>query len=313
MIKKVDLANMGNDRLRRLATYASVSVATVLIIAKLVAYFFTDSVAILSSLLDSTVDLIASAITVFGVASALRPPDHDHRFGHGKAEPLAALAQAAFIVGSSVLLLYEAASRLYHPHPLENEGFGYVVMMLAVILSVALVGFQNFVIRRTGSIAIGADKMHYIGDVAVNIAVMAAFILYERTEIAWIDPAFAILIAGGLSYSAFRIAVQALNVLMDRELPDEAREKIKLIVRAQSAVRGIHDLRTRTDGERVFIEFHLELDEHMTLKAAHKIADTIMENLRTVFPQADIMIHQDPAGLQELRLDEQIEVRAANK
>lgn len=309
MIDKAETIPMGNERLRRRATYASVSVAVTLIAAKLVAYFYTDSVAILSSLLDSTIDLIASAVTVFGVASALRPPDRDHRFGHGKAEPLAALAQAAFIVGSSVLLGYEALSRLFNPHAIEHETFGYGVMILAIVLSVLLVAFQNYVVRRTGSMAIGADKIHYIGDVAVNTAVIVAFLLYARTGIAWIDPLFAILIAGGLTFSAFRIAMRALNVLMDRELPDADREKIKSIARAQPSVRGIHDLRTRFDGERVFAEFHLELDGTMTLMAAHKIADAIMDDIRVAFPNADIFIHQDPEGLEEPRLDTQIAAR----
>jgi ferrous-iron efflux pump FieF len=309
VIDKAETIPMGNERLRRRATYASVSVAVTLIAAKLVAYFYTDSVAILSSLLDSTIDLIASAVTVFGVASALRPPDRDHRFGHGKAEPLAALAQAAFIVGSSVLLGYEALSRLFNPHAIEHETFGYGVMILAIVLSVLLVAFQNYVVRRTGSMAIGADKIHYIGDVAVNTAVIVAFLLYARTGIAWIDPLFAILIAGGLTFSAFRIAMRALNVLMDRELPDADREKIKSIARAQPSVRGIHDLRTRFDGERVFAEFHLELDGTMTLMAAHKIADAIMDDIRVAFPNADIFIHQDPEGLEEPRLDTQIAAR----
>lgn len=313
MIEKLQAPVPGNERLRRLATYASVSVAAVLIVAKLAAYFFTDSVAMLSSLLDSTVDLMASAVTVFGVASALRPPDREHRFGHGKAEPLAALAQAAFITGSSVLLGYEALSRFYHPHAIGNENFGYGVMALAIVLSIGLINFQHYVTRRTGSMAIGADKLHYIGDVAVNAAVVAAFALHAWTGIEWLDPLFAILIAGGLTVSAYRIAIKALNVLMDRELPDADREKIMSIARMQPQVRGVHDLRTRTDGERIFIEFHLELDGNMSLKTAHQIDEAIMGDILKVFPNADVLVHQDPAGLSEERLDEQIEVRAARK
>jgi len=307
MIHKHDLLAIGNDRLRRLATYASVSVAVILIIAKLVAYFLTDSVAMLSSLLDSTIDLLASLVTVYGVASALRPPDHHHRFGHGKAEPLAALAQSAFIVGSSVLLGYEALSRFYHPHDIQNETLGYGIMGLAIILSVGLIEFQHYVVRRTSSMAIGADRLHYMGDVLVNIAVIIAFALHQWLGLDWFDPLFALIIAGGLTYSAYHIASHALHVLMDRELPDEDRAKIQKIVEAQSSVRGIHDMRTRSDSDRVFVEFHLELDADMTLRQAHKVGDVIMDAIRKDFPDADIMIHQDPAGLKELRLDEQIE------
>jgi len=299
--------------MRRSATYASMVVSITLIAAKLTAFFNTDSVAILSSLLDSTIDLLAAAVTTFGVASALRPPDHDHRYGHGKAEPLAALAQAAFITGSSVLLLYEALSRLYHPQAIKDEDFGYVVMIFAIVLSVSLVIYQHYVVRRAGSMAINADRLHYMGDVAVNAAVIVAFGLYQLTGIEWFDPLFAILIALALTFNAYRIATQALHVLMDRELPDSDREKIKTIVRAQSSVRGMHDLRTRTDGERIFIEFHLELDGNMPIKEAHEIDEAIMRDIHKAFPQADVLVHQDPAGIHEQRLDEQIEVRTARK
>jgi len=306
MIAKEALVSISNDRLRRLATYASIAVSAVLIVAKLIAYFMTDSVAMLSSLLDSTVDLLSSIVTALGVASALRPPDHDHRYGHGKAEPLVALAQAAFIVGSSSLLAYEALSRLYHQHDVQNEAVGYGVMAFAIVLSIILIAFQRHVVRRTSSMAIGADNIHYIGDLVINIAVVIAFVAHEITGINWLDPVFAIGIATGLSYSAYNIAKDALNVLMDRELPDAERTKIKEIVRAQPLVRGLHDLRTRTDGERQFIEFHLELDANMTLKAAHKIDEAIMEALGKDFPNADVLIHQDPAGLEEERLDAKI-------
>jgi len=308
-----DTVENENHRLKRTATYASVGVSMFLIVAKLAAYFYTDSVAMLSSLLDSTIDCIASCITVFGVASALRPPDHDHRYGHGKAEPLVALAQAAFIAGSSVLLIYEAASRFFSPHSIENELFGYIVMAVAIALTLLLVTFQHYVVRRTGSMAIGADRLHYVGDLAVNGAVALSFYLYLKTGIIWLDPLFAILIAGGLSINAFQIAVRALHVLMDRELPDADREKIKTIVSTRPKVRGMHDLRTRSDGERVFIEFHLELDGNMMLRAAHDIDRAITNDLKRAFPNADILIHQDPAGIAEPRLDEQIEVSSVRK
>lgn len=306
MTVKATIIDMQSDRLRRVTTYASMAVAIILIGAKLVAYFMTDSVVMLSSLLDSTIDLLASGVTAFGVASALRPPDRDHRYGHGKAEPLAALTQAAFIIGSSSLLAYEALGRIYSPHEIQNEGIGYLVMIFAIVLTAILLLFQRYVIRRTKSVAINADHIHYVGDLVINIAVIVAFGLYHLTGYAWFDPVFAIMVAVGLSYSAYNIAQEALNVLMDRELPDSDREKIKNIVRAQTDVRGLHDLRTRTDGERQFIEFHLELDASMTLKAAHKIDEAIMLALSKEYPNADILIHQDPDGIHEERLDTKI-------
>ena len=298
------------DRLRRMATYASISVAVILIATKLGTYFLTESVAMLSSLLDSTIDLLASLVTAFGVASALRPPDHDHRYGHGKAEPLAALTQAAFIIGSSVLLTYEALNRFYRPHEIKNETLAYAVTALAIVLTIFLIEFQRYAVRKTGSMAIGADRLHYTGDLVINLAVAASFALHQWTGSNLFDPAFAILIASGLTFTAFRIAMRALNVLMDRELPDEDRAKIIKIVESHPAIRGVHDLRTRTDSERIFIEFHLEMDGETTLRAAHRVDGAIIKSLKASYPNADILIHTDPAGIKEERLDEKIEQQA---
>lgn len=306
MIHREELLAIGNARLRRLATYASIAVALTLIIAKLAAYLMTDSVAMLSSLLDSTIDLLSSAVTAFGVANALRPPDRQHRFGHGKAEPLAALAQAAFIVGSSVLLGYEALSRFYNPHEIHNENIGYGIMALAVVMTLALVQFQHVVVKRTSSMAIGADRLHYMGDLLVNIAVAVAFALHQWTGILWFDPLFAIIVAGSLTGMAIHIARHALDVLMDKELPESDREKIKEIVKNHPKVRGLHDMRTRSDSDRVFLELHVEMDADMPLAEAHEVSENIVALVRQHYADADVLIHQDPTGLNEDRLDAQI-------
>lgn len=295
-----------NDMLRRAATYASITVATLLIAAKLTAYLLTNSVAMLSSLLDSTVDLLASVVTMFGVASALRPPDQKHRYGYGKAEPLAALTQGAFIIGSSVLLGYESLRRLLHPEPPPEPGLGYAVMALAIGLTLGLVAFQNYVVRRTGSMAISADSLHYRGDLFINIAVAISLALGEWTGNGIYDPLFALVIALILIAGAWRITREALFVLLDRELPEMDREKIRDTVRSHPQVRGLHDLRTRSDGDKRFIEFHLELDGHLTLTAAHDIADALERQLRKHFSGAEILIHQEPAGLDDERLDRRL-------
>ncbi len=296
-----------NDRLRRRATYASVTVAVILIAAKLTVYLMDNSVAVLSSLLDSTVDLLASLVTMFGVASALRPPDVKHRYGYGKAEPLAALTQAAFIIGSSVLLGYESMRRLLNPAPPPDPLHGYAVMGLAIILTLGLVAFQNNVVRRTGSIAISADNLHYRGDLWINLAVILALALGSWTGNGIFDPLFAFIIAIFLIVGAGRIARQALFVLLDRELPERDRDHIRTVVNAYPQVRGLHDLRTRSDGGKCFIEFHLELDGQLTLTAAHDIADALEQSLRGHFHNAEILIHQEPAGLDDERLDKRLE------
>ncbi len=294
------------DRYRRWATYASVTVALILIAAKLASYMATGAVAILSSLMDSSVDLLASVVTLLGVAQALQPPDSKHRFGRGKAEPLAALAQAAFVAGSGVFLGYEGVGRLAEPRPVENAELGIATMVFAIVMTGLLLLVQRWVIRRTKSMAIAADSMHYSGDLLMNSAVIAALGLTAWTGWPYWDPIFALGIAAFLVWGASRIVRDALGVLMDRELPDGDRARVKEVVRAHHQTRGIHDLRTRSTGIGQHIEFHLELDPHLTLAQAHDITDEIERELRAAFPSAEFAIHQEPAGLEDERLDHRI-------
>lgn len=283
-------------RLRRLATYASVSTAAVLIAAKLGAWLLTDSVAMLSSLADSTVDLMASLVTLFGVAHATRPPDKSHRYGHGKAEALAAMAQAAFITGSAGVLVYEAISRFVTPSPVRHGLYGVGVIAFAIAATLCLLAFQRMVVRRTGSVAIAADSVHYRGDLLVNAAVIAAILLGAWTQSPYWDPAFALLIAGYLGWAAWQVGREALDVLMDRELSGAERGLIERTVMGHDATRGLHDLRTRNAGDRIFIELHLQLDGDMTLDAAHDIAHEVEELVRAQFPAAEVIVHQEPEG-----------------
>ncbi|MBP2290901.1 cation diffusion facilitator family transporter [Azospirillum rugosum] len=296
-------------RLRRYATYASVSVSMTLIAAKLVAYLMTDSVSLLSSLIDSSTDLMASVVTLLGVRTALRPPDKAHRFGHGKAEALAALAQAAFIGGSALFLTIEAVRRLLRPEPVGEGLVGVAVMVLSIVLTAGLITFQRHVIKATGSVAIGADRLHYSGDLLMNTAVIVAILLTTWTGIGAFDPLFGLGIAAFLLYGARGVGMEALNVLMDRELPEDERARIAALVAAHAEVRGMHDLRTRSTGVGAFIELHLELDPQLTLAAAHDITDRVERELREAFPSAEVTIHQEPAGLDDERLDRRIAER----
>lgn len=294
-------------RLRRWATYASVTTASVLIAAKLFAYLLTESVSILSSLIDSSTDLMASVVTLLGVRHALRPADRSHRFGHGKAEALAALAQAAFIGGSAAFLSIEAVRRLIFPTPIGGTVVGIGVMILSIVLTALLVAFQRHVVRQTGSVAIGADRLHYSGDLLTNLAVIVALLIARYTGVDAVDPLFGLGIAAFLLHGAWGIAVDALNILMDRELPQDDRDRIAAIVLSHAQARGMHDLRTRSSGIGVFIELHLELDPHLDLSRAHDITDSVENRLRAAFGNAEVMIHQEPAGLKDERLDHRIE------
>jgi ferrous-iron efflux pump FieF len=281
-------------RLLRLATAASVATAVLLIVVKLVAYLLTDSVSILSTLIDSLLDAAASLVNLIAVRHALVPADREHRFGHGKAEPLAAMVQAAFITGSAIFLVIEAVPRFFTPHAIEREELGIAVMVFSIAATLALVALQRRVIRRTGSLAISADQMHYFGDLLVNGAVIVALVLATQLGWAFADPLFGIGIAAYILYNAWQIASGALDMLMDRELPQEERVRIRAVIEAHRDVLGIHDLRTRASGPQIFIQCHVELDAGLSLLQAHAVADAVEADLCRAFPGAEVIIHQDP-------------------
>ncbi len=282
-------------RLLRLATYASVTTASVLIAAKLVAALLTGSVSVLASLVDSMMDVAASLINLLAVHYSLQPPDREHRFGHGKAEPLAGLAQAAFIAGSAVFLILHAVGRLLYPQPLNDALVGVSVLLFAIAATVVLLLFQHHVIRRTQSTAIRADALHYATDLLTNTATLLALGL---AMLGWplADPISAIGIALYILYSAGHIGYEAVQLLMDHELPPEVHARIKEIARGHARVRGIHDIRTRRSGQTYFIQLHLMLDDQMPLVEAHRVADEVEAAIMAAFPNADVLIHEDPAS-----------------
>jgi ferrous-iron efflux pump FieF len=289
------------SRLMRLATYASVLVASLLILAKLAAWLATGSVSMLSTLLDSVLDVAASLVNLFAVRHALTPADREHRFGHGKAEPLAALGQSTFVAGSAVLLVVEVARRLWRPQAVENGEIGIIVMIASIAVTAVLVLFQRHVVRKTGSLAISADRLHYLGDVLVNSAVIVALALTELLDWKLIDPIFGALIALYILYTAWTIARSSLDMLMDRELPEEERQRIRGIAMGHPQVKALHELRTRASGPSIFIQFHLEMAGELSLYEAHQIADQVETEILAAYPGAEIIIHEDPTGVVERR------------
>lgn len=290
-----------NGRLMRLATYASVGAAGALIVVKAAVWLATGSVAILASLIDSLLDAAASSVNVLAVRQALTPADPEHRFGHGKAEPLAGLAQSAFVAGSAVLLMAEAAKRLITPQPIPHTGLAVAVMAGSIAVTAGLVAFQKYVIARTNSTAIRADSLHYTGDILVNGGVIAALVLGRWLEAPILDPLFGACVGGYVLWSAWRIARLSLDMLMDRELPDGDRRRIRDLCLEHPAVRKVHDLRTRVSGPHTFIQLHIEMDGGITLMNAHAISDAVEQRILAMFPGAEVMIHQDPAGIAENR------------
>jgi len=283
-------------RLLRLATQASLGAALVLILVKLGGWWLTESVSLLASLLDSSADLVASMLTFLAVRWALIPPDHDHRFGHGKAEALAALAQSMFILGSAVMLALQAMGRLSNPQPIENTNIGIAVMLFSIVLTALLVMFQYSVVRRTGSTAIQADALHYATDLLSNFAVIIALVLS-----AWgmmrADALFGLLIAAYVAWSAVQITRVALNQLMDRELPDEIAQHARELALQVPGIHSIASLRTRQSGNVYFFELYIVLDDRLPLRTAHDIGDQVKAAIEAAYPTADIMIHEEPASV----------------
>ncbi|MBR9973116.1 cation diffusion facilitator family transporter [Magnetospirillum sulfuroxidans] len=288
-----------NEKLMRQATYASVATASILIVAKLTAWAMTGSVAILSTLIDSTLDAAASLINLWAVRHALTPADHDHRFGHGKAEPLAGLGQAAFILGSGILLMIEAVKRLFQPEEVTQGLIGIGVMVFSIVMTFALVAFQKYVLTRAKSVAIAADSLHYSGDVLINGSVIISLSMGMFSGWTFLDPLFAIAIALFLLWNAWSIAQSSMDMLMDRELAEDDRSRIIAIARSHPEVRDLHDLRTRLSGQLGFIQLHLELEPQLPLVRAHAIADWVEHAIEEAFPNFEVIIHQDPAGLRE--------------
>lgn len=280
-------------RLVSLAAWTATIVATFLLLVKIVAWWLTGSVSVLASLVDSMLDIAASVVNLIVVRYSLQPADKEHTFGHGKAESLAALAQAMFISGSACFLMLNGIERFFHPKAIEAPAFGVAVSIIAIIVTGGLVLFQKHVVRKTGSQAIAADSLHYMTDLYMNAAIMLALCL-SWFGIGQADAVFAMGIGIYILYSAFQMAKEATHVLLDRKLPDEEVKDIRKICLSVDKVLGLHDLRTRLSGPIRFIQLHLELDDDMKLIEAHEISDEVEELLLARFPNADILVHHDP-------------------
>ena len=289
---------MEPQRLMRLATVASMSTALILIVAKFLAWRLTDSVSMLSSLVDTSLDLVSSLVTFLAVRQALVPPDDDHRFGHGKAEGLAGLIQAGFIAASGCALLVAIVERLGNPKQVREEGIGLAVSALAIGLTLCLVAFQKYVVRRSGSLAINADMAHYSTDLVATLVTGAAVFLSGLLDQPLIDSGVAALVALYLMHGAWNVARESLDVLMDRELPAEDGRKIEAIARAHPGAKDAHDLKTRSSGLTKFIQLHIEVDRDLSVVLGHAIGLEVQAEIARAFPGAEIIIHVDPSPLE---------------
>jgi cation diffusion facilitator family transporter len=286
-------------RITRQAAAASIGVAIALMGMKGWSWFESGSVAILASLADSTLDLVASCFTYFAVRYAAAPADRDHRFGHGKAESFAALFQAALVLFSGIWIAVEAANKLVDGEPVRQPAQAFAVMVGSMIATGALIWWQSRAIARTGSIATKGDRAHYAADLASNVVVMIGIAASALLGVGWADAAAGLVVAGWLGYGAWGLARDAADHLMDRELPDLERDRIRALALADSAIVGVHDLRTRASGAFVHIQFHADLDPDLSLRQAHEIVVAAERRIRAEFPASDIIIHPDPLDAAE--------------
>lgn len=280
-------------QLMKMAALASVLVAIVLVLIKAVAWWYSGSVSLLAGLTDSVLDSFASLLNLIAITIALRPADHNHRFGHGKAEALAGLAQSIIIMLSAFFVGWEGVKHFIASEPLENSLWSILVMTFSLVVTVVLVIFQRYVVKKTGSTAITADSLHYKSDILLNISILCALAL---SSLGWqqADAVFGILISFYILWSAISVGKEAIEILMDKELPTIITQQIITLAKSVPLVMDVHDLKTRRSGTQWFVQLHLELSAKMTLEEAHKQCLTVRHILQKQWPNAEVIIHADP-------------------
>ncbi len=293
--------------IKSVCTHVTLIVAILLSIGKLAGWLITGSIVLLASAIDALVDTGASIVTLLGVRYAQQPPDRDHRFGHGKGEAVAAFTQASFLAGAAVVLAFQSVQRLVSPLQLDALEIGVWLIGASLLAALGLVAMQTWAVRRTGSTAIAADRAHYLADIALNAAVLLALGVTQWTGWTRADPVFALAISLYMLWNAHAIARQALEQLLDQELPAQDRRRIKDAVRACVGVRDIHDLRTRFSGDRTFVEYHLEVDPGLTVEIGHAIGDATETAIQNLLPgTVEATAHIEPHGIEDERLDDAV-------
>lgn len=291
------------NRLKKIAAISSISLAILLCLLKIFAVYYTESLAVLSSMVDSLSDILASLITFFAVKISIKPATLKYRYGYGKVEALSALFQSLFVAVSGGFILYDSVLRFWNPVELKQTGFGLGVMVFSLISTIILVFFQQYVAKKTNSQAILADSLHYKVDILTNLSIIISLIVVRFFGLSQTDTFIAVLISIYLLWNAYELGRDAVGLLLDKELDEKIRENVFEIIKNHKIKPKIHDLRTRDLGGAYMFEFHLELDGKLDLFTAHKYTDEVENLIRQKYPDAQIIIHQDPAGIKEKRLD----------
>ena len=297
------LDKKNTDKLKNRAATASIILAFALSLLKLLATILSGSLAVLSSMIDSLSDVLGSGITFVAVKYSARPATKAHRYGYGKAEAVSAFIQALFVAGSGLFVIYDAIMRFKHPRIIEDTPLAIGIMLTSLVATLFLISYQKHVAKLTQSQAIAADSAHYVVDILTNLSIIISLTIVNFFEIYWFDTLTAFAIALYLLWNAYQLAKTALATLLDHELSEEVRSNIQNIIAKHDFVQGFHDLRTRDSGNDYLVEIHLELDGNLSLFEAHRLSDIIESDILKEYPNAQIIIHQDPAGICEDRLD----------
>ncbi|MCB1537759.1 MAG: cation diffusion facilitator family transporter [Rhodospirillales bacterium] len=290
------MTSVKSQRLARNAAIAAVAVSVLLVVAKAGAWLVGGSAALLASLVDSMIDALMSFTNMLALRYAHRPADTDHRYGHGKIEGVAALTQAAFILGACAFVILEAIRMFDQPRAVGAIDLGVAVLVAGTLLTVALTRYQAYAVKKSHSLAVEADAAHYTGDIVANLGVIASLLAGRWLGWLWLDPLVALVVAGWLLYTARDIGLRAIDMLLDRELADDTRTRMFDVIRATPGVEGLHDLRTRRSGARIMVAVDIEVDPGLSMLAAHEIAHAVENNLLASWPDAEVMIHVDPKG-----------------
>ena len=294
------------DQLKHHAAIASISLALLLSFLKLFAALASGSLAVLSSMIDSLSDVLGSGITFIAIRYSMRPASDLHRYGYGKAEAVSALIQAVFIAGSGLYVIYDAVIRFLSPRALDETPLAIAIMLFSLLATLVLIAYQKHIATLTNSQAIRADSAHYVVDILTNLSIILSLTIVKFWEIYWFDTLTAFLIAAYLLFNAYNLAKDSFKVLLDHELDESIRQHIQQLIAQHSFVKGFHDIRTRSSGNDYMIEIHLELDGRLSLYEAHQLSDQVENVIIKAYPNAQVIIHQDPAGIVEKRLDNKL-------
>ena len=289
------------DLLIRSASIASLLVASTLIVLKYYGWVATTSVSLLGSLADSLIDFLASVFVFIAISYSLLPADAKHRFGYGKSEGLAAFIQSLLIGISGIYVCFEAIKRLLNPSQINQPSIAIWIVLISIVLTLTLVMYQKYVVKKSKSMAIESDQYHYLTDIFINLSVLFSIVITGWTRFVFIDALVGLLISGVVLYTSVTLLKKSFKILLDQEIQSDDRDRIREIALDHPKVLGFHDLRTRDTGRKYIIQFHLELDPNMSLLESHEITDEVTDNVLKLYPDSELIIHTDPLGIDEVR------------